>query len=101
MARQSERTAGLRGRDAGEKVASNGNAGSAPSAEQVAQAKEARATIVKAQNTKYDHSYGHIDMRDDQIIGGGKENALQKYNPGIIISEKGKEMDKKLDEHYE
>lgn len=79
----------------------NGKVGSAPTAEQINEAREAHATIVNAQNIKYDHRYGHVDMRDDQIIGGGKENALQRYTPGIVISEKGREQDKKLDEHYE
>jgi len=79
----------------------DGKTGSAPTADQVSQAREAHATLVKAQNTNYEHRYGHVDMRDEQIIGGGKEKALQKYNPGIVISEKGRETDKKLDEHYE
>lgn len=67
----------------------------------IEETKQAHETIKKAQNTPYDHRYGHIDMRDEQIIGGGKERALMRYDPGIVISEKGKEMDKKLDEHYE
>jgi delta24(24(1))-sterol reductase len=79
----------------------NGNGKAAPSADQVKEAKEAHAKIVEAQNTDYNHSYGHVDMRDEQIIGGGKEKALQRYTPGIVISEKGREQDKKLDEHYE
>lgn len=79
----------------------NGKVGSAPTAEQVNESRKAHATIVNAQNTKYDHRYGHVDMSDEQIIGGGKENALQRYTPGIVISEKGREQDKKLDEHYE
>lgn len=79
----------------------NGHATTAPSAAEVAESKKAHATIVKAQNTEYDHRYGHVDMRDEQIIGGGKERALQKYTPGIIISETGKVTDKKLDEHHE
>lgn len=79
----------------------NGKVGSAPTAEQVHEAREAHATLIEAQNTKFDHRYGHVDMRDEQIIGGGKKNALQRYSPGIVISEKGREQDKKLDEHYE
>lgn len=79
----------------------DGNVGSAPTAKQVAEAREAHATLIKAQNTQYDHGYGHVDMRDEQIIGGGKERALQRYNPGIVISEKGQEQDKILDSHYE
>lgn len=79
----------------------NGNGTPAPNADQVDEAKEAHAKIVEAQNTEYNHSYGHVDMRDEQIIGGGKEKALQRYSPGIVISEKGREQDKKLDEHYE
>lgn len=62
---------------------------------------DAHDTIKKAQNTEYNHSYGHVDMSDDQIIGGGKERALTRYDPGIVITEKGREQDKKLDEHYE
>lgn len=73
----------------------------APATEEVVKAQEAHAQIKKAQNTEYDHHYGHVDMRDEQIIGGGKERALINYNPGIIVTEKGREMDKKLDEHYE
>lgn len=79
----------------------NGKVGSAPSAEEVTEAREAHARIKEAQNTDYNHSYGHVDMRDEQIIGGGKDKALQRYAPGIIISEKGREQDKMLDSHYE
>jgi delta24(24(1))-sterol reductase len=47
------------------------------------------------------HGYFNVDMRDEQIVGGGKERALIHYAPGINISEKGKETDKKLDLHDE
>jgi delta24(24(1))-sterol reductase len=80
----------------------NGNGTSAPSSEEVTEAaKKAHAIISEAQNTDYNHSYGSVDMRDEQIVGGGKDKALQKYSPGIIISEKGREQDKMLDSHYE
>ena len=111
MAAVRERTAELRKRGAEADAAPgspsstramlDGTVGSAPSAQQVAQAREAHATLVKAQNTHFDHRYGHVDMTDEQIIGGGKERALQRYNPGIVISEKGREQDKLLDSHYE
>ena len=54
-----------------------------------------------AQNKHYNHSYGHVDMSDDQIVGGGKERAVTHYVPGINITEKGREKDKKLDAHEE
>lgn len=92
-----ERTAELRQRQAAADASTKSDA----SQQDIAASKEAHANLIKARNTHYDHSYGHVDMRDDQIVGGGKETALQKYNPGIIISEKGREQDKKLDEHYE
>jgi delta24(24(1))-sterol reductase len=79
----------------------DGKVGSAPTAEQVTRARKDHEATLKAQNTAFDHRYGHVDMRDDQIIGGGKEQALQKYTPGIVISEKGRELDKKMDQHYE
>ncbi|CEH16753.1 erg4 erg24 ergosterol biosynthesis protein [Ceraceosorus bombacis] len=71
----------------------------APSAAQVAAAKEAHDKIVKAQNTHFEHGYRKVDTRDDQIIGGGKERALTHYNPGIVITEKGRETDKRVDTH--
>lgn len=47
------------------------------------------------------HSYGKVDMNDPQIIGGGKERTLIHYTPGINITEKGMEQDKKMDTHHE
>lgn len=47
------------------------------------------------------HSYGKVDMSDEQIVGGGKDRTLIKYSPGIVISEKGQAQDKKDDEHHE
>ncbi|PWN36771.1 putative ERG4-sterol C-24 reductase [Meira miltonrushii] len=86
----------------GRKSTANGNGTSATKhAQEVAETKTAHDQIKRAQDTDYKHSYGHVDMRDEQIIGGGKERALVRYNPGIVISEKGRESDKKLDEHEE
>lgn len=47
------------------------------------------------------HAYGKVDMNDPQIIGGGKERTLVHYTPGINITEKGMEQDKKMDQHHE
>lgn len=71
----------------------------APSAQDILEAQKAHEVIVAAQNKSFDHGYFKVDLSDDQIIGGGKERALVNYNPGIIISEKGRETDKRLDKH--
>lgn len=47
----------------------------------------------------YKHSYMHIDLNDDQVVGGGKERQLTHFIPGITVTEKGKESDKRLDQH--
>ena len=47
------------------------------------------------------HSYCKPDLRDEQIFGGGKERAVIAYKPGIVISEKGRDRDKAMDQHHE
>ena len=51
--------------------------------------------------TKYHHTYAHPDLRDPQILGGGKQRAVVQTAPGISISEKGRERDKAMDTHHE
>lgn len=72
-----------------------------PSAEQVENAKEQHKIIKDAQKKEWKHAYFKPDLNDPQILGGNKENTLVHYNPGIVISEKGREKDKKLDQHDE
>lgn len=88
---------------------SNGNSAAAakveaaiaPSSEEVQAAKQQHKIIKDAQNTQWKHAYFKPDLNDPQILGGNKENTLVHYNPGIVISEKGREKDKKLDQHEE
>ncbi|KAN0063357.1 C-24(28) sterol reductase [Thecaphora frezii] len=91
-------SAGLRTRSAA-KQAANGSA--PPSAAQ----KDAALQHDKAHQTDKayvpKHSYLNVDMKDEQIMGGGKQNTMIKYTPGIVITEKGREKDKKLDQHHE
>ena len=70
-------------------------------------AKQAQATAAQTPVTppptesKYAHGYCKPDLRDPQIVGGGKERAVVQYMPGIVISEQGRERDKAMDSHYE
>ena len=48
---------------------------------------------------KIQHGYCKPDLRDDQIVGGGKERAVTHYTPGIVITKKGRESDKRMDTH--
>lgn len=84
---------------AGSSSAVNGNGNGHPSSEDVAAAKEQHNIIKDAQQKPWKHAYFKPDLSDPQIVGGSKETALVNYNPGIVISEKGREKDKKLDEH--
>ena len=85
-------TAALRSRTAQLKAQRKDNDGAAAAAAGSADSTDARPIR---------HGYFNVDMRDEQIVGGGKERALIHYAPGINISEKGKETDKKLDLHDE
>lgn len=51
--------------------------------------------------TKYHHAYAQPDLRDPQILGGGKQRAAVQTAPGISITEKGRERDKAMDTHHE
>ncbi|KAK0557407.1 C-24(28) sterol reductase [Tilletia horrida] len=52
--------------------------------------------------TIFKHAYLHPDLLDPSIVTAQKkERSLLPHTPGIVISEKGRERDKKLDEHYE
>lgn len=54
-----------------------------------------------ANDGEFKHGYCRPDMRDEQIVGGGKERAVAHYTPGIVITEKGQASDKKMDTHHE
>ncbi|GAC76456.1 sterol reductase [Moesziomyces antarcticus T-34] len=90
-------SAGLRTRSAAAKASAtpNGKSKSTPKKRTVVQddSDEDKANYTPK------HSYLHVDLNDDQIMGGGKQQTLVKYTPGIVISEQGRETDKKLDEH--
>ncbi|KAJ1028770.1 hypothetical protein NDA16_001935 [Ustilago loliicola] len=75
----------------------NGNANGA--SKRAAVQDDAEDLDEKKRNYVPKHSYFHVDLNDDQIMGGGKQQTLVKYSPGIVISEQGRQTDKKLDEH--
>ena len=50
---------------------------------------------------EYHHSYCKPDMRDDQIMGGGKPRSSRRSSRGISITQKGQASDKRMDTHHE
>ncbi len=82
-------SAGLRTRKATAKAAAatpNGKS-KAPTAAQKRAAVQDEKDFEEKKNYKPKHSYLHVDLNDDQIMGGGKQQTVVKYSPGIVISE--------------
>lgn len=51
----------------------------------------------------YNHRWLHPDPHDPQIVWGKikARNEIVAHQPGIVISEHGREKDKQLDQHHE
>ena len=58
-------------------------------------------TSAPAPPSEFKHAYCAPDLNDPQIVNETTERSIAHYTPGIVITEQGRESDRRMDTHQE